>query len=58
VNTLTTSPEYTALLREIAPKIIRTEQENEAYTEILYELDRRSRISPPPKKNWLSSSRF
>ena len=37
------SPEYTALLRKVAPKVIRTERENEFYTEILYELDQRSR---------------
>src|ERR1700722_6599160 len=43
MSSLVTTPEYTALLREIAPKIIRTEQENEAYTEILYELDSRGK---------------
>ena len=37
------STEYAVLLQKIAPKVIRTEQENEAYTEILYELDRRSK---------------
>jgi HTH-type transcriptional regulator/antitoxin HigA len=42
MSSLVATPEYTALLREVAPKIIRTEQENEAYTEILYDLDRRS----------------
>ena len=42
MSTLTISPEYEALLRKVAPKVIRTERENEAYTEILYELDRRS----------------
>jgi HTH-type transcriptional regulator / antitoxin HigA len=43
MTSLVATPEYTALLREVAPKIIRTEQENEAYTEILYELDSRGR---------------
>ena len=43
MTSLIATPEYTALLREVAPKIIRTEQENEAYTEILYELDSRGR---------------
>jgi HTH-type transcriptional regulator/antitoxin HigA len=43
MSTLTVSPEYGALLRKVPPKVIRTEQENEAYTEILYELDRRSK---------------
>lgn len=42
MSTLTSSPEYEALLRKVAPKVIRTEKENEAYTEILYELDRRN----------------
>jgi HTH-type transcriptional regulator / antitoxin HigA len=43
MSSLIATPEYTALLREVAPKVIHTEQENEAYTEILYELDRRSK---------------
>jgi HTH-type transcriptional regulator/antitoxin HigA len=43
MSSLLATPEYTALLREVAPKVIRTEQENKAYTEILYELDRRSK---------------
>jgi HTH-type transcriptional regulator/antitoxin HigA len=42
MSTLTISPEYEALLRKVPPKVIRTEKENEAYTEILYQLDRRS----------------
>lgn len=42
MSTLTISPEYEALLRKVPPKVIRTEKENEAYTQILYELDRRS----------------
>jgi len=41
VSTLVINPEYEALLRKVAPKVIRTEKENEAYTEILYELDKR-----------------
>ena len=43
MSTLSVNPEYSALLRKVSPKVIRTEKENEAYTEILYELDRRSR---------------
>lgn len=43
MSSLTASPEYTALLRKIPPKVIRTEEENEAYTQILYDLDRRSK---------------
>lgn len=42
MSTLTISPEYEALLRKVPPKVIRTEKENEAYTGILYQLDRRS----------------
>jgi HTH-type transcriptional regulator/antitoxin HigA len=42
VSTLIVNPEYEALLRKVPPKVIRTEKENEAYTEILYELDKRS----------------
>jgi hypothetical protein len=40
MSTLTVSPEYGALLKKVAPKVIRTEKENEAYTEVPYELDR------------------
>jgi HTH-type transcriptional regulator/antitoxin HigA len=43
MSTLTVSPDYRALLRKVPPKVIRTEKENEAYTEILYALDRRSK---------------
>ena len=43
MSTLTVSPEYGALLRKVPPKVIRTEKENEAYTEVLYDLDRRSK---------------
>jgi HTH-type transcriptional regulator / antitoxin HigA len=35
------SPEYGSLLVKFRPKVIRTEKENEEYTEILYDLDRR-----------------
>jgi len=42
MSTLTASPEYIELLKKFPPKVIRTEEENEACTEILYELDRRS----------------
>jgi len=43
MSTLTVSREYGALLKKVPPKVIRTEAENEAYTEVLYELDRRSK---------------
>lgn len=37
------SPEYTTLLKKVPPKVIRTEEENAKYTQILYDLDRRSK---------------
>lgn len=43
MSTLTVSPEYGALLKRVPPRVIRTEKENEAYTEVLYELDQRSK---------------
>jgi HTH-type transcriptional regulator / antitoxin HigA len=50
MSTLTVSPEYTALLAKIPPKVIRTEKENEAYTEILYDLDRRGKTLTPAER--------
>lgn len=44
------NPEYRALLRRYTPKVIENEQENEAYTEILYALDRRSESLSPAEK--------
>ncbi|MGA7852045.1 MAG: hypothetical protein WCA15_01895 [Candidatus Acidiferrales bacterium] len=35
------TPEYSLLLTKVAPRVIRSEKENEAYTRVLYELDRR-----------------
>lgn len=43
MNTVSVSEEYGALLRKFPPKVIHTEKENETYTEILYDLDRRSK---------------
>ena len=43
MRTLTVSPDYRALLKKVPPKVIRTEKGNEAYTEVLYDLDRWSR---------------
>jgi len=50
MSTLTVSPEYGALLRKVPPKVIRSEEENDAYTEILYDLDRRSKALTPAEK--------
>ena len=52
MSTLTVSPEYGALLRKVPPKVIRTEKENEAYTEILYKLDQRSKALTPAEKEF------
>ena len=43
MSSLAVSSEYTALLKKYPPKVIHTEAENEAYTRILYDLDRRSK---------------
>jgi HTH-type transcriptional regulator/antitoxin HigA len=50
MSTLTVSPEYGALLRKVPPRVIRTEKENEAYTEILYELDQRGKALTAAEK--------
>lgn len=50
MSTLTISREYGALLAKIPPKVIRTEKENEAYTEILYDLDRRHKTLTPAER--------
>ena len=50
MSTLTVSPEYTALLKKFPPKVTRTEEENERYTEILYDLDGRSRKLSPAER--------
>ncbi|HEV2351799.1 MAG TPA: transcriptional regulator [Terriglobia bacterium] len=43
MSSLNVSPEYSAILSRYPPKVIRSEIENEMYTEILYGLDRRSK---------------
>jgi HTH-type transcriptional regulator/antitoxin HigA len=43
MSSLTVSPEYSALLKKFPPKVIRTEEENETYSKILYQLDQRSK---------------
>ena len=50
MSTLTIRREYGALLAKIPPKVIRTERENEAYTEILYDLDRRHKALTPAER--------
>ena len=51
MSVLTVSPEYKTLLKKTAPKVIHTEEENEVYTEILYDLDRRSKELTPAEKD-------
>jgi HTH-type transcriptional regulator/antitoxin HigA len=50
MSTLTLSAEYGDLLRKVSPKVIRTEKENDAYTEVLHNLDRRSQELTPAEK--------
>jgi HTH-type transcriptional regulator / antitoxin HigA len=45
------TPGYSALLQKVTPKVIRTQQENEAYTEVLYELDQRHKSLTPAEKD-------
>ena len=51
MSVLTVGPEYKTLLRKAAPKVIHNEEENEAYSEILYDLDRRSKELTPAEKD-------
>lgn len=41
MSALTVSPVYTALLAKIPPRVIRTDEQNEAYIEALYEMEER-----------------
>lgn len=50
LKSLAPSPEYSTLLKKVPPKVIRTEEENKTYTEILYDLDRRSRTLTAAEK--------
>jgi HTH-type transcriptional regulator / antitoxin HigA len=42
MSSRTVTPEYSRLLTRISPKVIRSEKENEVFTQALNELDRRS----------------
>lgn len=50
MSTITVNTEYGDLLRKVSPKVIRTEKENDAYTEVLHDLDRRSQELTPAEK--------
>ena len=50
MSSVTVSREYSTLLEKVPPKVIRNEKENEAYTEILYELDQRKTLTPAEKE--------
>ena len=41
MSALTVSPAYTALLAQIPPRVVRTEEQNEEYIAALYELEKR-----------------
>ena len=46
MSSIPVSSEYSMLLSKTPPKVIRSERENQTYTEILYELDRRTNLTP------------
>ena len=51
MSPMSVSPEYGALLQRVALKVIRTEKENEAYTEVLYDsTGAASRLRRPRRK--------
>ncbi len=41
INVLAANPVYTALLAKVPPRVIRTDEQNEAYIEALYEMEKR-----------------
>jgi HTH-type transcriptional regulator / antitoxin HigA len=43
MSALTVSPAYTALLAKVPPRVIRSEEQNEAYIAALYELEKRQK---------------
>src|SRR5438270_2521884 len=49
VTALEISPQYAALLSRTPPRVIRTEEENEKYIEILEEMERRSNLGADEK---------
>lgn len=51
MNPLTASPEYIELLNKFPSPVLRSEKQNEACTEFLYELGRRSRKPLLPKRS-------
>ena len=50
MNAFPISPQYIDLLSRVPPKIIRNEEENEQYTQALYELEQRSVLSPEERE--------
>jgi HTH-type transcriptional regulator/antitoxin HigA len=52
MSSVTVSREYSALVGRIPPKVIRTEKENEAYTEVLYDLDQRGKTLTAAEKEF------
>jgi HTH-type transcriptional regulator/antitoxin HigA len=52
MSTVTVSHQYAALVSKTPPKVIRTEKENEAFTKVLYDLDRRGKPLTAAEKEY------
>ena len=50
MSALPNNPAYAALLAKVPPKVIRTEEENEYFIQVLDELDQRSETLTPEEK--------
>jgi len=50
MSTLAASPLYAALLAKVPPRVIRSDEQNEAYVEALYELERREAECSPEEQ--------
>ena len=47
MSALAVTPLYTALLAKVPPRVIRSDEQNEAYVEALYEMERRAKKWSP-----------
>lgn len=52
MSRFTVSHEYSALVTKLPPKVIRTAKENEVFTKILYDLDRRGKALTAAEKEY------
>jgi len=50
MSTRTVNSDYGDLLRRVSPKVIRTQEENDAYTKVLHDLDQRSHDLTPAER--------